>query len=332
MTLNNSLINFSTEVRDDIVSIADCGGVLIAKRCERVCQQLSISIESLMVRLLPLAAAYSQPNISSFQVGAVALGSSKNDSGFGDLFFGANFEFEQQALCYSVHAEQSAISNAWLHGQQGISSLAVSAPPCGHCRQFLFEVSGKNPFQILLPLDHGSDIFSLSDATEIDKNEADKNQDNSFVFADLSQLLPAAFGPLDLGFEGLMMDLNSTTNKLKLNGSNNDLAKEALQAANLSYAPHSSNFAGCALKLINGKTFSGRYAENAAYNPSLLAFSAVLSQMMLDDSDFDYQNIEQVVLVESSAKASQKNVTQNLLSACAPHVELEYHLASVDPL
>ncbi len=39
-----------------------------------------------------------------------------------------------------IHAEQCLIANALLHGERGLRKLAVSAAPCGHCRQFYSEL------------------------------------------------------------------------------------------------------------------------------------------------------------------------------------------------
>lgn len=39
-----------------------------------------------------------------------------------------------------VHAEQFVMANAWAHRERGIKRLAVSAAPCGHCRQFYAEL------------------------------------------------------------------------------------------------------------------------------------------------------------------------------------------------
>ena len=49
-------------------------------------------------------------------VGAVALGLS------GALYAGANLEFLGQSLSLSVHAEQAAVYNAWVHGEAGVSA------------------------------------------------------------------------------------------------------------------------------------------------------------------------------------------------------------------
>lgn len=40
-----------------------------------------------------------------------------------------------------VHAEQSLLANAAWHGESALERLAVSAAPCGHCRQFYSELA-----------------------------------------------------------------------------------------------------------------------------------------------------------------------------------------------
>ncbi len=66
---------------------------------------------------------------------AVALGAS------GRIFFGVNLEFARLPLYNSVHAEQFLVANALHHGERELRKLAVSAAPCGHCRQFFSELS-----------------------------------------------------------------------------------------------------------------------------------------------------------------------------------------------
>lgn len=297
--MKHLISTFPAAVRLNIATIIDNGGILTADECEQICNQLSISLESLMVSLLPIAASYSKSALSSYKVGAVALGLETNKKGYSNLYLGANLEF--QTLYFSVHAEQSAVSNAWLDGQRGIKAIAVTAAPCGHCRQFLKEIAGDRPLKIILP------------ATEP---------------SDLSQLLPAAFGPLDLGCEFLMMQETVSLNQLELvSSTNSTVVNLALEAARLSYAPYSLNYAGCALEVTTGEIFSGRYAENAAHNPSLSPFSSALSKTILNIPAFEYKNIKRLILVECPTKVSQKEVTENLLASCNADIKLEYHLA-----
>jgi cytidine deaminase len=54
---------------------------------------------------------------------------------------GANLEFARLPLYNSVHAEQFLLVNALHHGERAIRRLAISAAPCGHCRQFYSELA-----------------------------------------------------------------------------------------------------------------------------------------------------------------------------------------------
>ena len=167
--MNNLIANYPKAIQSDIATLYEQCGVLNVECCERICRSLTITIEELMMMLLPIASSFSNAPISSYQVGAVVKGLPKDQSGMANLYVGANLEFAQNALCYSVHAEQAAISNAFLNNEASITALAISAAPCGHCRQFLYETTANQDLEILLP--KGSNIERLS----------------------LNQLLPLAF-------------------------------------------------------------------------------------------------------------------------------------------
>jgi len=105
-----------------------------------------ITIEALMLALVPQAETFARPPISNFFVGAVSQGAS------GSLYFGANYEFVGQALSFTVHGEQAATAHAIASGEIGMQRLAVSAAPCGYCRQFLYELDTAATLQILCSL------------------------------------------------------------------------------------------------------------------------------------------------------------------------------------
>src|SRR5210317_1999254 len=136
------LETFPPSVHEYLQTILQTGGMLSAKHCRVVMDALNISAEILMQRLLPMAKLYCATAISDFQVGAVAKAGMTDNTGDVALFLGANIEFPAQALTQTIHAEQSAIINAWLQGAKRISGIAVSAAPCGYCRQFLHELEG----------------------------------------------------------------------------------------------------------------------------------------------------------------------------------------------
>jgi cytidine deaminase len=145
------------------------GGWLPAAVVKRAAVDAGLSIDPLMLELIPLASEHPLPAVSGFRVGAIGQGES------GALYFGANLEAAGWALNQTVHAEQATVINAWAHGKRGLKRLAVPAAPCGYCRQFLYELSGAADLEILLA---GKPARCLA------------------------SLLPGAFGPADLGIQG----------------------------------------------------------------------------------------------------------------------------------
>jgi cytidine deaminase len=239
-------------------------------------------IGSIMIGLLPLARTYSRPPISNYYVGAVVRGAS------GSLYPGANLEIPGHSLGFSVHAEQAALSNAYMHSELGVSSIAVTAAPCGHCRQFMKEISRGSEIEIL--------VEGKAPAT-------------------LAELLPFAFGPADLGFKNGAFPVRESN--LVLANAPDDLTRAALDAARHSYAPYSQSTSGVAIATKGGRIHRGSYLENAAFNPSLSPLQAALIQLVLAGEEFS--KISRVVLVEDGAgNISQESVTRAALSSLAP--------------
>jgi len=245
------------------------------------------TIDTLMVRLLPLGRTYSRPPLSNFHVGAVVRGSSSS------LYFGANIEFPGHSLGLSVHAEQAAISNAYMHDDSGIAAIAVTAAPCGHCRQFMDELEPEGEIQVL-----------------VGTNPA----------ARLSSLLPAAFGPKDLGLKHGAFPVTPVELTLP-QGASDDLTTAALAAARKAYAPYSKAYSGIAIGTKAGRIYKGSYIENAAFNPSLSPFQVALVALILAGENASA--ISTVALVEvEGAVISQKSATDAALSAVAPAAKL----------
>ena len=48
--------------------------------------------------------------------------------------------FRVVAWFKTIHAEQSAISHAWLRNESRITDIVVNYTPCGHRRQFMNEL------------------------------------------------------------------------------------------------------------------------------------------------------------------------------------------------
>jgi len=240
-----------------------------------------MTIDALMLALVPLAETYARPPISNFYVGAVSQGAT------GNLYLGANYEFVGQALSFTVHGEQAATAQAISYGDTGLQRLAVSAAPCGYCRQFLYELDTASTLQILLP--------------------------NTPV-TPLTALLPDAFGPSDLGVTAALMSPQSHGLVL-VAGVNDPVAEAALAAANSSYAPYTSSFAGVALKTKDGSIFTGSVAENAAFNPSMSPLEAAVVNLVITGGQ-SYADIVDAVLVEAeNSQANQLAVTHAVLSS-----------------
>ena len=306
---------FREKVRNDIDGIRDGKGHLPAGSVRKITDQLGVSIESLMIQLLPVAQQYAVAPVSQFQVGAVAAG--MPEDGSCSLYLGANFEFPNSALSFTVHAEQAATNNAWLNGQTGIQSLAISAAPCGYCRQFLNELSTAQSLSILLP--------------------AGSEQDKEYTRKPLSSYLPNAFGPSDLGARGGLMatEVDRPALTLESGPAEDPLLAAALAAASQSYAPYPTAhspipvnarqaLAGIAVELADGSVYPGRHAENAAYNPSFSPLQSALAFMIVIRPMGAVHEIRRCVLVEVPTLASQLSATQAALAACAPGVEVEY--------
>jgi cytidine deaminase len=240
-----------------------------------------MTVEQLMLALISQAQSFAIPPISKFFVGAVALGAS------GSIYFGANYEFVGQALSFTVHGEQAATAHAISCGEVGMQKLAVSASPCGYCRQFLYELTTASTLQILLP---------------------------NMPPALLTSLIPNAFGPGDLGVTAALMSPQSHGMTLSV-AERDPLVRAALKAASTSYAPYTFDYAGVALKTCDGGIFTGSVAENAAFNPSMSPLEAAVVSLVISGGK-SYGDIVDAVLVEAAgSKTSQAAATHAVLGA-----------------
>jgi len=298
-----ALNEFPEPVREILQTIPLQAGRLSAPHCAQLMKHLGIDPEELLTRLLPLAKIYAVVPVSQFQVGAVAMAVSRSHAGRFDLFMGANLEFMHQPLNQTIHAEQSATLQAWHQGARYLQAIAVSEAPCGHCRQFLYEFEKNADMMVITP--DGKNLAYRKTA--------------------LSDLLPEAFGPLDLGKRSGLMSPAPQDRKLRLKaGAKDRTVAQALSAAEKSYAPYTQNFAGCALQTKTGEVFSGRYAESAAYNPSLAPLQSAVLCMNMTTLE-QRRSIQRAVLVEKPTAVSQRKITELLLGSWAPGIELEYH-------
>ncbi|WP_312268220.1 cytidine deaminase [Pseudescherichia sp.] len=251
--------------------------MLSAEQVKVLTSATGLDEDALAFALLPLAAACARADLSHFNVGAIARGVS------GTWYFGGNMEFLGSTMQQTVHAEQSAISHAWLRGETSLVAITVNYTPCGHCRQFMNELNSGLDLRIALP---GRAPHTLAD------------------------YLPDAFGPKDLEINTLLMD--DENHGFPLEGE--ALVKAAITAANQSHAPYSNAPSGVAIELSNGQIFAGRYAENAAFNPSLPPLQGALNLLSLNG--YDYPDIRRAVLAERpDAALTQWDATSATLRA-----------------
>ncbi|MFP4261296.1 MAG: cytidine deaminase [Opitutales bacterium] len=202
--------------------------------------------------ILEQAAQLAQVPISGFRVGAFARGAS------GRCYLGANLEFTGVPLSSSLHAEQSAVLNAWMHGESGIEALHVSAQPCGHCLQFLQE------------LDEAGSLRLFVDGHE----------------HRLSDFLPHPFALCGSGGSpGLFHRAPHPLVALK--PTEDTTAQRAINAASQSYCPYSHSYEGMVLETVSGRFFAGRAVESAAFNPSIPPIVAALNQRNLSAWRFE---------------------------------------------
>ncbi|MCE5294547.1 MAG: cytidine deaminase, partial [Chlamydiales bacterium] len=225
-----------------------------------------MTVDDLLLYLVPLAQQFARPAISGYHVGAVGLGAS------GNIYIGVNLEFSD--LPSTIHAEQFMVVNARNHQEIAIDTIALSAAPCGHCRQFLSEIANAGTIRILTP-----------------ENEP----------TTLGALLPHSFGPQDLGLQGDLLSQASAPFPSSL-----DVVERAREAALCSYAPYTNKIAGVAFTTLDGNIYSGSVLENAAYNPTVPPFTSALVDFVTRTSILEdgeavlmlYSQIDKVVLVE----------------------------------
>lgn len=258
--------------------------VISAEKARELCEYFHLETEELLQQLIPIAQSYALPPISNYKVGAAALGKS------GAIYLGVNLEFAGLPLNATVHAEQFLITLARAHGETELAAIAVSAAPCGHCRQFMNEMDETGHLQILIP---------------------------GFSAIPLSTLLPKSFGPKDLGLSGNLLTAPSRSHAADERMS---LIDHATRAASNSYAPYSDSKSGIAILTLSGKVYTGSYLENAAFNPSLSPLQAALITLVADMGK--YEEIKEVILVEqSSAKITQEMTSREILGSIAPDTQ-----------
>jgi cytidine deaminase len=266
---------------------APAPSVIPSAQATQIASAAGISESQLILQLLPVAKQFAVIPVSNFQVGAVVCG------GTGNLYFGANMEFPGVALSFSTHAEQAATINAWVNGETRLEKLAVNYAPCGYCRQFLYELASAQGLEMFLP---------------------------QLPPIKLAELLPHAFGPHDLNIQSGLMERR--VDDLELDEAVKDpVTLVALSAARMSYAPYSHGQAGVALAARGGQIYTGPYAENAAYNPSMSPLEAALAHLNLCGGTYD--EIVRAVLVQERGSLTSQVAVSELVLQTASRVKLE---------
>ncbi|ASM52108.1 cytidine deaminase [Pseudoalteromonas espejiana DSM 9414] len=264
-------------------------GILNSNNIKQLCAQFNVSDDALLQGLVPLASEFSVAPVSHFHVGAIVK--ALDEQGDVNFYFGANVEFDHQALSLVVHAEQSAINNAWLNGAKKIVKIAISDAPCGYCRQFMNELADAKEFDILLPEKH----FKLAD------------------------LLPHSFGPTDLGNEFSLFNPKPHQQAFANTELDDKLAAMALNA----YVPYSQNFSAVKISTFDDGDFYGSYAENAAYSPSLSPLQSALSQLFLAGLSFNGNTVQAITLLETQGHENQGGVARAVLASFDNLPEIE---------
>ncbi|XP_054787127.1 cytidine deaminase 1-like [Prosopis cineraria] len=274
--------------------------VIEASEAESMAKSSGLTLKQLLPSLVKSAQTLARTPISNFNVGAVGVGPS------GRIYFGVNLEFPGLPLHHTVHGEQFLVTNLFINGETHLDYLAVSAAPCGHCRQFLQEIRGAPDIRILITSDENPD------------------------FTPLPKFLSHRFGPHDLLPHDTPLLLEQRHNGLSFSGEthnpsptgfvcinngyhpNEKLKFAALEAANKSHAPYSGSPSGIALIDSDGKIYKGSYMESAAYNPSIGPVQAALVAYVAGGGG-DYEKIVGAVLVEKEAAVVRQELTAKLL-------------------
>mmetsp|Transcript_39294 Transcript_39294/g.99031 ORF Transcript_39294/g.99031 Transcript_39294/m.99031 type:complete len:255 (-) Transcript_39294:73-837(-) len=235
------------------------------------------------------------------------------------------------------HAEQALVSNVLRHGEAGVSDIFLQASPCGHCRQFLNELARCDALTVhLFECAAAGDVFDRAAASPM----------RSFA---LSQLLPAPFGPRDLGVRLALLAHTphtfAATPRLRtvemagpagIPAATLAAARDAAtQAAAEAYCPYSHAPCGVGLvvRLLTACTTGpaaapapwavvrGAYIENCAFNPSYPAFiAAVVAARALGATPAD---IAHVVVAACGTLVSHQATTHRLARLVCPAAGVE---------
>ncbi|XP_010447831.1 PREDICTED: cytidine deaminase 7-like [Camelina sativa] len=255
--------------------------------------------------LIKKAMSLARAPISTNKVGAVGRASS------GRFYLGVNVDFPGLPLHYSIHAEQFLVANLALNSEEGLRQLAVAVStdgiefgtPCGHCCQFLLEISNAPEIEILIRSKHVEGSFASLKCLLTDMYTPDRNLPNGT--------------PLLLEKRDNCLDLLKKRDNCSTPYSNH-LKWVALDAANNSFSPYTDSPSGVALLDNDDIVYRGWYIESVAYNSSLGPVQAALVDFVARGRGKGFDKTVGAVLVEKNdARVSQEGTAKMLLETIA---------------
>ena len=270
---------------------------------EAIAAAAPLTIDELAEALMPVAGAFAVTPISHFNVGVVVRCG-------GRLVFGANAEWGPLPL--SVHAEQCAVSQALLNSArcrragEPIECLYVTAPPCGHCRQFLVEQEYVQGHDIAIHVRGHAPVERVS------------------------QLLAEPFTPRDLEIAPGRPEVTGVA--LPPQCARNDIASLATAAfyamCDVSRAQYSQAASGVAVCFgLSSNIAAGAYIENCAYNPTFQAISAAFMAARFEGRDLT--KISKVVMLEKPGTLTNRELTDLIRKCVCPAATFDFFACGV---
>ena len=136
----------------------------------------------------------------------------------------------------------------------------------------------------------------------------------------LPQYLPDSFGPKDLGVDLLLLNKEEQGFTLM---TEDEVVNKAILRANRAHSPYSKSPHGVGILFKNGEMICGRYAENAAFNPSLPAMQTAIN-FACYPNQLDVSKIEQSgIWAEKPLRLSHRKMAEQLLKSLCK-VKMEY--------
>ncbi len=253
---------------------------LKAVEFDYLCSESGLDKENLLKRLSKVAENFALAPVSGMKIGAAL------ETGEGDVFLGANIEFEKISPKFTIHAEQSAAINGNNNGARAFRRLAVDAVPCGICRQFFTDFPGSGDIQFITP-------------------------DGDFTLVDLLPL------PFELEHAGTGVEFEN----IRLDIENPDpMTTLAFEAVKNSYSPYTGYIAAASVRTYEGRIFSGAYFENAAFNPTITGLQAAMISMVMSGAKLD--EIAEAVVVRNENSVTDISFFEQYLLKMLADVEL----------